>query len=131
MSICALVLMSSAASQVTGSATYQTSPQSQDVSAPPIAASADTHPVVPANVPRSPLGQAMDLFRKGDFDAAIKKYHEIIDNKPQSPDAYAGLVRCYLKQKNVKQANDTVTKALALSDAWPVRVALGEVYFRQ
>jgi hypothetical protein len=31
----------------------------------------------------------------------------------------------------VKQANETVTKALQVSDAWPVRVALGEVYFRQ
>jgi tetratricopeptide (TPR) repeat protein len=131
MSICALVFMSSVASQVTGSGTDQTSPKSQDVSAPPAAMSADAHPVAPANVLRSPLGQATDLFRKGDFDAAIKKYQEIIAEKPKSPDAYAGLVRCYLKQKDVKQANETVTRALAVSDAWPVRVALGEVYFRQ
>jgi Tfp pilus assembly protein PilF len=131
MWICALVLVSSAASQVTGSGTNQTSPKSQDLSVPPVAASADPPPVAPANVLRSPLGQAMDLFRKGDFDAALKKYQEIIEEKPKSPDAYAGLVRCYLMQKDVKQANETVTKALAVSDAWPVRVALGEVYFRQ
>jgi predicted aspartyl protease len=73
----------------------------------------------------------MALARKGDCDAAIKKYQELLQGRPKSPDAYAGLTRCYLKEKDVTQAYETVSKGLQVSDAWPVRVALGEVYFRQ
>lgn len=73
----------------------------------------------------------MALARKGDFDAAIKKYQQLLQEKPKSPDAYAGLARCYLKKKDVTHAYETVSKGLQVSDAWPVRVALGEVYFRQ
>lgn len=73
----------------------------------------------------------MALAREGDFDAAIKKYQQLLQEKPKSPDAYAGLARCYLKKKDVTQAYEAVSKGLQISDAWPVRVALGEVYFRQ
>jgi len=73
----------------------------------------------------------MALAGKGDCDAAIKKYQEVIQEKPKSPDAYAGLARCYLKKKDVTQAFETITKGLQVADGMPVRVALGEVYFRQ
>jgi len=73
----------------------------------------------------------MALAGKGDYDAAIKKYQEVIQAKPKSPDAFAGLTRCYLKKKDVTQAYQAVNQALVAADAWPVRVALGEVYFRQ
>ncbi len=71
------------------------------------------------------------MFRKGDFDGAIQKYQQIIAAKPKSPDAYAGLVRVYLKKRDVNQADSTVQRALKDADSAPVRVALGEVYFRQ
>jgi tetratricopeptide (TPR) repeat protein len=73
----------------------------------------------------------MAFANKGDYDAAIKKYQEVLQQKPKSPDAFVGLTRCYLKKKQVAQAYETVTKGLQVADAWPVRVALGEVYFRQ
>ena len=37
----------------------------------------------------------------------------------------------YLKKKDVKQAEATLTKGLPVADSPTVRVALGEVYFRQ
>jgi tetratricopeptide (TPR) repeat protein len=81
--------------------------------------------------PNDPLAIAKTLLRKGDFDAATKKYRQFLEENPKSPDAYAGLTLCYLKQQNVTQAFDTVTRALQVADSPPVRVALGEVYFRQ
>lgn len=78
-----------------------------------------------------PLGDALSMFRKGDFDGAMRKYKQLIAEKPKSPDAYAGLIRVFLKKKDVNQAYGTVQKALQDADSAPVRVALGEVYFRQ
>ena len=85
----------------------------------------------PSQGPPTALAEARDLYRKGDFDAAIGKYQQILHEHSQSPDAYAGLIRTYLKKKDVQQASDTTTEALKTNDSAPVRVALGEVYFRQ
>jgi len=79
----------------------------------------------------NPLGEAMVLYRKGDFDGAIGKYQALLQAKPNSPDAYAGLVRVYLKQKKVAQAAETAERGLAVSDSAPIRVAHAEVLFRQ
>lgn len=78
-----------------------------------------------------PLGEAKELYRKGNFDAAIQKYQQIIQERPRSPDAYAGLARVHLKKKDVQRAYETVNKGLQGADSAPVHVALGEVYFRQ
>jgi predicted aspartyl protease len=82
-------------------------------------------------LPLSPLTDARVLYEKGDFDGALKIYQQIIAEKPQSPEAYAGVIRTYLKMKDMQQASETATKALAAADSMPVHVALGEVYFRQ
>jgi tetratricopeptide (TPR) repeat protein len=78
-----------------------------------------------------PLVEAKGLFGKGQFDAALQKYQELLQEHQKSPDAYAGMIRVYLKMKSVQQAYETATKGLEVADAAPVRVALGEVYFRQ
>jgi len=78
-----------------------------------------------------PLSEAKGFYRKGDFDHAIQKYQEVLRERPNSPDAYAGLTLVYLKKKDVGQAYDTVTKGLQVADSPLLRVALGEVYFRQ
>jgi Tfp pilus assembly protein PilF len=88
-------------------------------------------PAATSDAPHDPLDEAMALARKEDFDAAIRKYQEALQENPKLPDAYAGLARCYLKKKDVTQAYETVTKGLQVADSWPVRVSLGEVYFRQ
>jgi tetratricopeptide (TPR) repeat protein len=77
------------------------------------------------------LREAKEFYRKGDFDHAIQKYQQLLQERPNSPDVYAGLARVYLKKKDVKQASDTITKGLHVADSPLVRVALGEVYFRQ
>jgi tetratricopeptide (TPR) repeat protein len=77
------------------------------------------------------LAESNHLYRKGEFDTAIQKYNAILQANPKTPEAYAGLARVYLKQKHVEQAYDTISKGLLLADSAPVRVALGEVYFRQ
>ncbi len=100
--------------------------------APPANAStavAESKPVV--TTPPNPLGEARTLYRKGDFNGAIAKYQEILKEQPKSPDAYAGLVRVYLKQKNVEQAAQTAEKGLAEAESPQVHVARGEVWFRQ
>jgi tetratricopeptide (TPR) repeat protein len=77
------------------------------------------------------LRDARSLYRKGDFDAALAKYQEILTAHPKSPDAYAGEVRVYLKQKKVDLAAQTADQALAQSNHARIRVARGEVWFRQ
>ena len=77
------------------------------------------------------LDQAIRFYRKGDFNGAIQKYKELLQVRPNSPDAYAGLARAYLKKKEVAEAFDATTKGLQMADSPTVRVALGEVYFRQ
>jgi Aspartyl protease/Tetratricopeptide repeat len=104
---------------------------SQSAPAPTAKAPAPSPSVAASDAPLTPLGEAMDFAQKGNFEAAIKRYQEVIQQKPNSPDAYAGLTRCYLKKEDVQQAYETVTQALKVTDAWPVHVALGEVYFRQ
>jgi len=77
------------------------------------------------------LRDARSLYRRGDFDAALAKYQEILKAHPQSPDAYAGEVRVYLKQNKVDLAAQTADQALAQSNHGRIRVARGEVWFRQ
>ena len=77
------------------------------------------------------LELAKSLYRKGDFDGAIQRYQQLLKASPNSSDAYAGLTRVYLKKKDVTQASETVSKGLRFTDSPAVRVALGEVYFRQ
>jgi tetratricopeptide (TPR) repeat protein len=91
----------------------------------------DSPSAPPSDQFHSPLGEAIALARKGDCDAAIKKYQQVLQEKPKSPDAYAGLTRCYLKDNDVAKAYETITKGSQVADGPPVQVALGEVYFRQ
>jgi TonB family protein len=84
-----------------------------------------------SSAPPDPLREAKDFYRKGDFDHAIQKYQQLLQERPNSGEIYAGLTRVYLKKKDVKQASDTITKGLQTADSPVVHVALGEVYFRQ
>jgi Flp pilus assembly protein TadD/predicted aspartyl protease len=84
-----------------------------------------------ALVPADVLGDALLLYRRGNLDAAIEKYRLMLRTDPSSPDAHAGLARTYLKQGNVNLASETVNNGLKFSNSADLRVALGEVYFRQ
>jgi predicted aspartyl protease len=104
--------------------------QSNTTVAAPQAATPASPPPAPALAP-SPIGDAQALYRRGDFDKAILKYQQLLQENPTSGEAYAGLTRVYLKEKDVQQASETIKKALQIVDSPVARVALGEVYFRQ
>lgn len=78
------------------------------------------------------LAEARDLYRKGSFDQALARYNEILKSDPQSGDAYAGIIRCYLKQDKVHEADDALQKGLQANPAnLDLKVAEGELLFRQ
>lgn len=80
----------------------------------------------------STLQDALGSYRKGSFEQAIAKYNEALKADPQSGEAWAGLVRSYLKQDKIPDAADTLQKALSAKPSDPqIRVAQGELLFRQ
>ena len=86
-------------------------------------------PPVPADP--SPLGDARALYGKGAFEPAVEEYQEFIKGHPNSPDGFAGLVRTYLKLKNVEEASKTADQGIAQANHPRTRVARAEVWFRQ
>jgi predicted aspartyl protease len=78
-----------------------------------------------------PVTEAGALYREGHLDEAAQRYQQLLQVQPKSGEAYAGLARVYLKQKRVQQARETISKGLAVADSPSVRVAQGEVLFRE
>jgi tetratricopeptide (TPR) repeat protein len=116
----------SASSVAAGGTLPPASPAKTTESVPPSASG--NAPVAPEP---NPLGEALALYRKGSFDEAIGKYQDFLRQHPQSPDAYSGLVRTYLKEKKVEQAAEFANKGIAQSDSPRMRSARAEVWFRQ
>jgi tetratricopeptide (TPR) repeat protein len=76
--------------------------------------------------------EAGDDFRKGSFDQALTKYNEALKSGTQSAEAYAGIVRCYLRQDKVRDAAETLEKGLHAKPSDPsLKVAQAELLFRQ
>jgi hypothetical protein len=80
----------------------------------------------------TPIEEAEQLYGKGEFDEAIRRYNAIIGSGTDIALAYAGLARAYLKLKKPNDAYLAATKAVeddpSLGTAYS---ALGEVHFRQ
>ena len=93
----------------------------------------EAKPAAPAQPdPTALLLDAKALYRKGSFDQSVARYNEVLKADPHSGDAYAGIVRCYLKQDKVHDADDAVRKGLLADPAHPdLKVAEGELLFRQ
>lgn len=82
--------------------------------------------------PTTILLDAKALYRKGAFDQSLARYNDVLKADPHSGDAYAGIIRCYLKQDKVHEADDAVRKGLLADPAHPdLKVAEGELLFRQ
>jgi tetratricopeptide (TPR) repeat protein len=77
------------------------------------------------------LAQAAKLYGQGNSAAALEKYQQLLPAHPKWPKIYAGLVQVYLRQGEVQQADDIITKGVQQADSPAVRIALGEVYFRE
>jgi tetratricopeptide (TPR) repeat protein len=80
----------------------------------------------------TPIEEAEQFYRMGDFDQAIQRYNAIIGSGTDIALAYAGLARVYLKLKKPNDAYLAATKAVEgdrlLGAAYS---ALGEVHVRQ
>ncbi len=103
---------------------------------PAKAVAASPEPSVPnAVAPVAPvenlLGEGRVFYRQGNFERAIASFERYVQQNPRLPDGYAGLVRVYLKQKNVEQAAQTAEKGIAQTDSPRMRTARAEVWFRQ
>jgi Tfp pilus assembly protein PilF len=82
--------------------------------------------------PAALLSDAQSLHRKGSFEQALARYNEVLKIDPHSGDAYAGIVRSYLKQDKVHEADDALRKGLHADPGRPdLKVAEGELLFRQ
>lgn len=85
-----------------------------------------------SNAPNSSLlSDAIRLYRKGDFIQAIAKYKDVLRDAPASPDGWAGLIRSYLKARNVSAAAQSAEQAIAVVDHPRTRTARAEVLFRR
>jgi tetratricopeptide (TPR) repeat protein len=120
----------SAPSSTTGTSSSSTSPSPAETPVSGAAKASSTPSTTSVPLP-NPLGDAMSLYRKGDFDGALAKYQEILKQKPNSPDAHAGIIRVYLKEKKVDEAAHAADLALAINDAPRIHVAHAEVLFRE
>jgi len=82
--------------------------------------------------PAAMLADAQSLYRKGSFDQAVARYNEVLKADPHAGDAYAGIVRCYLKQDKVRDADDALQKGLQANPSHAdLKVAEGELLFRE
>ena len=82
--------------------------------------------------PAALLTEARSLYRKGSFDQAVAKFNEVLKADPGSGESYAGIIRCYLKQDRVHDADDALQKGLQATPENPdFKVAQGELLFRQ
>lgn len=93
-------------------------------------ASAQSQPAVVPAVSTT-LADAFALYQGGKFAAAEEKYRLVLATDDKNSDAYAGLVETLLKQKDIEQARVAIDKALQNADSSKVRVALGEVDYRE
>lgn len=85
----------------------------------------------PVAILPGPLIEATELYRRGDFAGALAAYKHWLELHPGSPDAYAGIVRTYLKKKDPKQAAEAAEQGIVASASPQVRAARAEVWFRQ
>ena len=82
--------------------------------------------------PAATLSEAQALYKKGSFDQAIARFNDVLKADAASGDAYAGILRSYLKQDKVAEADGVLGKALQATPGHPdLRVAEGELLFRQ
>jgi len=88
-------------------------------------------PATDASEDNHDLTKAFTLYREELFDEAAQTYQRLLQAKPNSATAYVGLTRVYLKQKKFREAHETISKGITVTDSPPMHVALGEVLFRE
>jgi tetratricopeptide (TPR) repeat protein len=87
----------------------------------------------PASVaPATLLAEALNAYRSGNFEEALAKYNQVLTIEPSSGDAHSGLVRVYLKQDKVEEADAAAKRGITANPtSTATQTAQGEVYFRK
>src|SRR5882724_5929214 len=82
--------------------------------------------------PAALLKKADEQLSKGSFDQAIVQYNQILKSGTETAEAYAGIVRCYLRQEKFRDADETLVKGLQAkpTDAG-LKVVQAELLFRE
>jgi predicted aspartyl protease len=84
-----------------------------------------------AVVPTHPPSEAESAFLHSDYDRAAALYQSQLQQSPNDPPLTASLGQVLLKQQKVKEAKDTVQKALVQNQRSVILLtALGEVQYR-
>jgi hypothetical protein len=79
----------------------------------------------------SELSNAMQLYLKSDFPAAIQLYSSIVRRNPGSEAAHLGLIRALWKEDDVEKAHQAAEAAMSLfPSSAPIQAASGDVWFR-
>jgi tetratricopeptide (TPR) repeat protein len=82
--------------------------------------------------PAARLKEADEQFSKGSFDQAIVQYNQILKSGTEAAQAYTGIVRCYLRQERLRDAEETLVKGLQAKPTDPgLQVVQSELLFRQ
>jgi tetratricopeptide (TPR) repeat protein len=82
--------------------------------------------------PAALLKEADEQLWKGSFDQAIAQYNQILKSGTKTAEAYTGIVRCYLKQEKLRDADETLVKGLQAKPTDPgLKVVQAELLFRQ
>jgi tetratricopeptide (TPR) repeat protein len=82
--------------------------------------------------PAALLKEADELLWKGSFDQAIAKYNQILKSGTATAEAYTGMVRCYLRQENLRDAEEMLVKGMHAKPTDPgLKVVQAELLFRQ
>jgi len=82
--------------------------------------------------PAALLKEADEQFSKGFFDEAIVQYNKVLKSSTDTAEAYAGIVRCYLRQEKLRDAEETLAKGLQAKPSDPgLKVVQAELLFRQ
>lgn len=78
------------------------------------------------------LKEANEQFSKGAFDEAIVRYNQILKSGTDRAEAYTGIVRCYLRQEKLRDADEILAKGLQAKPTDPgLKVVQAELLFRE
>jgi len=78
------------------------------------------------------LKEADEQFSKGSFDEALVQYNQILKSGTETAQAYTGIVRCYLRQEKLRDAEETLVQGQQAKPTDPgLKAVQAELLFRQ
>jgi tetratricopeptide (TPR) repeat protein len=89
-------------------------------------------PLVSSSPVEALLSEGKAAFQAGKFQLAVDTFSKVLAEEPNSAEAYAGLIRVFIKQNDLSKADETAKKGIAATDDSKfLHTAVAELYFRQ